>query len=82
MLRRYDKASSFDVNSLEKAVSITSHKAVEDKLIKHLYKGKYLEVDRLDTTIYKKDSIRNMTVRLGYNRFERKVPPGLYVITS
>lgn len=63
-----------------KAVEKVEHKPVSDKLVKHLFQGKHLDVHKLDTTIYIKDSIMNLGVRFGYNRFSYKVPPGLYSI--
>lgn len=70
-----DKASSYDVKSLLTEVNNISHKKVSNKYINHVLEG-----DKLDTKLYFKDHFFNIGVRLGYNRFDYKVSPGLYSI--
>jgi len=75
-----DKASRFDVKSLELEISKINHGYVTDKYISHLVVDESDGIKNVHTNIGTKDTLSNVGVRLGFNRYDYKVPPGLYSV--
>lgn len=59
-----------------KEVHGLKHEEVSDKRVKHILTDNM----KLDTKIHVRDTFMNIGIRLGFNRFDYKVPPGLYCI--
>lgn len=48
--------------------------------MKHLYNDLHNGIPTIDTNLSMKDKMGNLAVRIGFNRLEHKVKPGLYAI--
>lgn len=70
------KASSFDADNIMNEVNRLVHETVSDRYIKHLID----DTGSLVRKLHWRDHVRNIGVRLNFNRDHYKVPPGLYAL--